>query len=171
MPLTPTGTSSAIMRPSATLRRLKGFHRYLPSVHTQNSRKCFSTKRLSGNFYTPEKLRGMDLKDRWFVVIKMQPVCPLTHLHYQGCQNMLSSVFDSLFGCSHRRTTFPLTPKRPSEHLGAYVTCLDCGKEFAYNWDEMRMEVEEPLGAVAATPPGPITRPAQGLSRLLRLGS
>lgn len=84
---------------------------------------------------------------------------------------MLNSVFDSLFGCSHRRTTFPITPKRPSAHLGAYVTCLDCGKEFAYNWNEMRRE-EDPVALVPVPlPPNRMTRPAQGLSRLLRLGS
>jgi len=84
---------------------------------------------------------------------------------------MLSSVFDSLFGCSHRRTTFPMTPKRPTARLGAYVTCLDCGKEFAYNWNEMRME-QEPI--VVAPNPLPSTRMpgrTQGLARPLRLGS
>jgi len=89
----------------------------------------------------------------------------------QGCHFMLSLVIDSLFGCSHRRTTFPLTPKRPSGRLGAYVTCLDCGKEFPYNWNEMRMEA--PVAVAAVTPsPSRLTRPVQGgLSRLLRLGS
>ena len=84
---------------------------------------------------------------------------------------MLSSVLDTLFGCSHQRTTFPMKPKRPTAGLGAYVSCLDCGKEFAYNWNEMRME-EKPI-AVAPTL-APATRTAgqaQGLSRLLRLGS
>jgi hypothetical protein len=84
---------------------------------------------------------------------------------------MLSSVFDSLFGCSHQRTTFPMTPKRPTARLGAYVSCLDCGKEFAYNWNEMRME-HEPLAIVADAPASKhMAGPAQGLSRLLRLGS
>jgi hypothetical protein len=59
---------------------------------------------------------------------------------------MLQFVLNTLFGCSHRRTTFPLTPTRRagvqapgSARLGMYVTCLDCGKELAYSWDEMRM--------------------------------
>jgi hypothetical protein len=84
---------------------------------------------------------------------------------------MFSSFIDGLFGCSHRRTTFPITPKRAARS-GAHVTCLDCGKEFAYNWSEMRME-EETVAATPTNPPlhSPITRPAQGLSRLLRLGS
>jgi hypothetical protein len=84
---------------------------------------------------------------------------------------MLSSVFDSLFGCSHQRTTFPMTPRRSAARLGAYVSCLDCGKEFAYNWNEMRME-QEPLAVVAAPlPSSRLTGRAQGLSRPLRLGS
>lgn len=84
---------------------------------------------------------------------------------------MLNSVFDSLFGCSHRRTTFPITPKRPSSRPGAYVSCLDCGKEFAYNWSEMRME-NKPVGLVTyPLPSNQVTRPVEGLSRLLRLGS
>jgi len=86
---------------------------------------------------------------------------------------MLSSVLDGLFGCSHRRTTFPMTPKRSPVRPGAYVTCLDCGKEFAYNWKEMRMELEPeaaPITApVVAAPSQP--RFTQGLSRLLRFGS
>jgi hypothetical protein len=84
---------------------------------------------------------------------------------------MLSSVFDSLFGCSHQRTTFPMTPRRSAARLGAYVSCLDCGKEFAYNWNEMRME-QKPVGiAVDPLPSSHLAGPAHGLSRLLRLGS
>jgi hypothetical protein len=81
---------------------------------------------------------------------------------------MLSMVIESLFGCSHRRTTFPLTPKR-AIRSGAYVTCLDCGREFAYNWTEMRRE-DEPVSAAAPVDDS-LARPTHGLSRLLRLGS
>lgn len=47
-----------------------------------------------------------------------------------------------LGGCAHKRTTFPLTPSRTSKlHEGArrgtYVVCLNCGKEFEYDWKEM----------------------------------
>lgn len=57
---------------------------------------------------------------------------------------MLQSMLNTLFGCSHQRTTFPLTPGRknmaPSApRLNTYVVCLDCGKEFAYDWEEMRI--------------------------------
>jgi hypothetical protein len=83
---------------------------------------------------------------------------------------MLNSVFESLFGCAHKRTTFPITPKRPSVRPGAYVACLDCGKEFAYNWNQMRLEDPVPLPAQPVTT-SPMARPIQGLSRILRLGS
>ncbi|MCC6860659.1 MAG: hypothetical protein IT158_18980 [Bryobacterales bacterium] len=57
-------------------------------------------------------------------------------------------LLNFFFGCQHRRTTFPLTPARKSpaqggQRHGTYVVCLDCGGEFAYNWQEMR--VEEPV--------------------------
>ena len=70
---------------------------------------------------------------------------------------MFKSVFESLFGCSHQRRTFPLTPARKSTYLapgatrkGTYVVCLDCGKEFAYDWKAMH--VGQPVTHRAATP-------------------
>jgi hypothetical protein len=71
---------------------------------------------------------------------------------------MLQLLLDTLLGCSHQHTTFPLTPARkitgnpPSNAVrnGTYVTCLDCGKEFAYDWQAMR--VGQPVASqVAAT--------------------
>ena len=58
---------------------------------------------------------------------------------------MIATLFNAVFGCSHSRTTFPLTPARrtqltsESTRQGTYVVCLDCGKEFDYNWKEMRV--------------------------------
>ena len=57
---------------------------------------------------------------------------------------MLQTFFHALFGCSHQRTTFPLTPARTTvapggKRLGTYVVCLDCGKEFAYDWQQMKV--------------------------------
>ncbi len=54
---------------------------------------------------------------------------------------MFQSILNTLFGCSHSRTTFPLTPghKKATPRTGMYVVCLDCGKEFAYDWDGMRI--------------------------------
>jgi len=46
----------------------------------------------------------------------------------------------SIFGiCTHQRITFPLTTKRSRR---PYVACLDCGREFAYSWTEMRIGPE-----------------------------
>ena len=50
---------------------------------------------------------------------------------------MINFIASLLFECSHRKTTFPQTPVR---NAGAYVACLECGKEFPYNWAEMRIE-------------------------------
>ena len=75
---------------------------------------------------------------------------------------MLQSLLNNLFGCSHQRTTFPMTPGRKNAgpvvlgatRQGTYVVCLDCGKEFAYNWNEMRVgEVVLSQPAAAETQP------------------
>jgi hypothetical protein len=69
---------------------------------------------------------------------------------------MLQSIVNALFGCTHSRRTFPLTPARKqaagigAARLGTYVVCLDCGKEFAYDWQEMRLGNAVP-GRVAAS--------------------
>lgn len=54
-------------------------------------------------------------------------------------------LFDALFGCRHQRVSFPLTSRqaqRRSEaagQTGTYIVCLDCGKEFPYDWNSMRV--------------------------------
>jgi hypothetical protein len=68
---------------------------------------------------------------------------------------MLTSLLSSIFGCAHNRTTFPLTPSRKSQisggiRHGTYVVCLDCGKEFEYNWKEMR--IGKPVGTLPVAP-------------------
>ena len=50
-----------------------------------------------------------------------------------------------LFGCSHKRTSFPITLPDRARRVAAphsadtYIACLDCGKEIPYSWDEMRV--------------------------------
>jgi hypothetical protein len=57
---------------------------------------------------------------------------------------MFDALLSALLGCRHRRTSMPFTPHpgtRREPVLGdrkTYVVCLDCGKQFPYNWDEMR---------------------------------
>jgi hypothetical protein len=52
----------------------------------------------------------------------------------------------SLFGCAHHHCTFPITAKKqgtaPSgekPHATTYIVCLDCGKEFPYDWQQMKV--------------------------------
>jgi hypothetical protein len=57
----------------------------------------------------------------------------------------MGRLFDALFGCWHSHYSFPITLRRGSRRnkaaslTGTYVVCLDCGKEFAYDWTEMRV--------------------------------
>jgi len=57
---------------------------------------------------------------------------------------MLSRFLDSLFGCSHNHYGFPITVKKGRRSpaalvTGTYVVCLDCGKEMAYDWKQMKI--------------------------------
>ncbi len=71
------------------------------------------------------------------------------------------SLFDIVFGCSHKRCSFPITVRgklrrSPAASVtGTYVVCLDCGKEFPYDWKEMKL-VEPPT----TKPNGPKPVPA-----------
>ena len=58
---------------------------------------------------------------------------------------MLAALASWLFGCSHERTSFPIT-RRVSGKLvrcntrrtETYVVCLDCGARMSYDWTRMR---------------------------------
>ncbi len=70
---------------------------------------------------------------------------------------MIDSLWNLMFSCAHKRTSFPLTPKRDDRPIsqsaartGTYVVCLDCGKEFPYNWQELR--IEKPVHASSHRP-------------------
>jgi hypothetical protein len=65
---------------------------------------------------------------------------------------MIDSLFNTLLFCPHRRVSFPMTMRRQPHAFSSSpcgnktcVICLDCGKEFAYNWEEMRIDAAEPL--------------------------
>jgi hypothetical protein len=57
---------------------------------------------------------------------------------------MFTSLLNVMFGCSHKRTTFPITRRSQistgGTRKGTYVVCLECGQEFAYNWKDMRID-------------------------------
>jgi len=58
---------------------------------------------------------------------------------------MFAKVFDAMFGCRHPRYSFPITMRAGTRRAasagrtGTYVVCLDCGREFAYDWQEMHV--------------------------------
>jgi hypothetical protein len=54
---------------------------------------------------------------------------------------MVATVLDLLFGCRHKRYTRPITPiHRPGTPAAySYVACLDCGKQFEYDTQQMRI--------------------------------
>jgi hypothetical protein len=58
---------------------------------------------------------------------------------------MVVKLIDVFFGCRHSRYSFPVTirgaARRPQAAVltGTYVACLDCGREFPYDWQEMKV--------------------------------
>lgn len=70
---------------------------------------------------------------------------------------MFTDLVDALFGCWHKNYSFPITTRRGHRRpaaasvTGTYVVCLDCGKEFPYSWQEMKViAVPSPGKAIAA---------------------
>jgi hypothetical protein len=74
---------------------------------------------------------------------------------------MMRKLVDILFGCSHSNYSFPRTAKAGQRRgdaaavTGTYVVCLDCGKEFPYDWQQMR------IVWAAAKAAGPIAKPEE----------
>ena len=64
---------------------------------------------------------------------------------------MFSKIMDTMFGCRHSHYSFPLTIRngrrsRAASLTGTYVACLDCGAEFPYDWQTMRvLDAREPV--------------------------
>jgi hypothetical protein len=62
---------------------------------------------------------------------------------------MFASLLDAVFGCHHSHYSFPITVKRGKRRnraaalTGTYVVCLDCGREFPYDWHEMKVMSEK----------------------------
>ena len=87
------------------------------------------------------------------LVRSLQPVCQWTV--------MINAIFQTLLGCHHRRLTWPTTPvRKPGAPSGeTSVVCLDCGKQFAYDWNHMRIgkpiEQFPDSGVLPPNTPGP----------------
>jgi hypothetical protein len=61
----------------------------------------------------------------------------------------LESFGDWLYGCAHRRTSFPITLRAGvgvGGQLETYIVCLACGRRLAYDWTAMRRS-KKPAGA------------------------
>jgi hypothetical protein len=57
----------------------------------------------------------------------------------------MAKLAEVFFGCRHSKYSFPVTirgkARRPQAGAltGTYVACLDCGREFPYDWQEMKV--------------------------------
>src|SRR5215469_7150985 len=85
----------------------------------------------------------------------------LSFHNHQGQEGrMLQALLNALFGCSHQKTTFPLTVQRKTgdyTRRSTYVVCLRCGAEFAYDWPSMRIQER-----LHKRPPAPDLRASVG---------
>ena len=52
----------------------------------------------------------------------------------------LVALANLLCGCSHARTTFPITLQS-----GTYIACLRCGRHLPYDWTRMRITRRPPV--------------------------
>ena len=76
----------------------------------------------------------------------------------------IDGVYESVrvvFGCWHKRCSFLISVRGKLRRsiaaaavTGTYVVCLDCGREFPYDWSQMKMLASKPRTARAA---GPVT--------------
>ena len=45
----------------------------------------------------------------------------------------VSRIASALFGCQHRRYSWP-----QGRGMNCHVSCLECGTQFPYDWQQMR---------------------------------
>ena len=64
---------------------------------------------------------------------------------------MIETMLNLLCGCHHRQVTRPITPiHKPGTPPGdTYVACLECGKQFYYDLDNMRIGKLMPTSAIS----------------------
>jgi hypothetical protein len=70
------------------------------------------------------------------------------------------NLFDLVFGCWHKRRSFPITVRgrvrrstAAAAVTGTYVVCLDCGREFSYDWSQMKILAPKPPYITGAAEP------------------
>lgn len=72
---------------------------------------------------------------------------------------MFQSCVEFFLGCQHKHLSFPVVSQEDRERDGAqaqpHVTCLDCGREFWYDWKRMKQTAERPRNHYASRRPAP----------------
>ncbi len=62
---------------------------------------------------------------------------------------MLSALFENIFGCGHRKLSWPLTVRQPRKRT--YVVCLRCGTEFDYDFETLQVYKSTRMHAASGT--------------------
>lgn len=72
---------------------------------------------------------------------------------------MIDTILNLLFRCRHGRLTRPVSTvsKRGQPGNASYVVCLECGKRFEYDLDNMQIgkpiqKPEKPVTAITNSP-------------------
>ncbi len=86
---------------------------------------------------------------------------------------MIAVLADLLFRCPHRRLTRPITPvSKPGVPAGeTYVVCLECGKQFYYDWEKMRLGGPVEQDPAKGVLPPELPEPKTGKLKYALLGS
>ena len=74
---------------------------------------------------------------------------------------MIDTVLNLLFRCPHKRITRPITPvsKTGVRNGDTYVVCLECGKQFTYDLNEMRIGKPIPISPTVGVLPTDMPKP------------
>ena len=80
---------------------------------------------------------------------------------------MIDNVLNLLFRCPHKRITRPMTPvsKGGVPQGDTYVVCLDCGKQFTYDLDRMRIGKPVPISPGTGVLPHDMPKPRKSRLR------
>ncbi|HEY1203399.1 MAG: hypothetical protein ABSH46_17110 [Bryobacteraceae bacterium] len=86
---------------------------------------------------------------------------------------MITVLADLLFRCPHRRLTRPITPvSKPGVPSGdTYVVCLECGKQFYYDWERMRLGGPVERDPAKGVLPPDLPKPSKSKLKYALLGS
>lgn len=79
----------------------------------------------------------VEILDRRYLIVVILTTCD----NESYGDAMMFDVLLYPFSCHHKHLTRPMTPiSKPGVPIGdTYGVCLDCGKQFTYDWDTMRI--------------------------------